>query len=130
MSKAGSWLAASAGFNTYAMDEVNDGIASLNAIIAPASMDELDSGVGLGFAAGLDFPTFTTSLGYDHLLATSEVSLSGGGFEYDLAADIFLGRIAYRMPVAETIHFAFGIGAGIALVNRQPRMRRTSDVVE
>jgi len=111
------WLAASAAFNTYAMDEVNDGIASLNAIITPASMEELDSGVGFGFAAGLDFPTFTMSLGYDHLPASSEVRVGTGGFDYDVAADVVLGRIAYRMPVAETIHFAFGIGAGIALVN-------------
>ena len=78
------WLAASASFNTYAMDEVNGGIASLNAIIAPAS---------------------------------SDASVGAGGFEYDLAADIFVGRIAYRMPVAESIHFALGIGAGIALAS-------------
>jgi len=111
------WLAASASFNTYAMDEVNGGIASLNAIIAPASMDEIDSGLGLGLAAGLDFPTFTASLGYDHLPASSDASVGAGGFEYDLAADIFVGRIAYRMPVAESIHFALGIGAGIALAS-------------
>jgi hypothetical protein len=90
------WIAVSGSFNTYAMGEVNRGIASLNEAIAPASMDEIHSGLGFGASAGVDFSRLTLGLAYERLPATSDVATAGDDWEYDLVAHTIGGRIGVR----------------------------------
>ena len=75
------WIAVSAAYNTYAMDEVNNGIESLNEGIAPASMDEIHSALGFGASAGIDFSRFTLGVAYERLPATSDVATASTDWE-------------------------------------------------
>jgi hypothetical protein len=111
------WVSVSAGINSYAMDDVNDGIASLNALIAPATLDEIGTDFGFGAALGVDLARISASLGYERLPARTSVSGAYGDWDYDLAADAFLARVAYRVPVAHDIDVGLGVGAGVAIAS-------------
>ena len=111
------WIAVSAAYNTYAMDEVNNGIESLNEGIAPASMDEIHSAFGYGASAGVDLSRFTASVAYERLPATSQVSTSGTDWEYDLVANTIGGRIAMRTAAIGPFRTSVGVGGGVAFVS-------------
>jgi hypothetical protein len=107
------WIGASGSYNTYAMNAINQDIADFNQTFAPLSMDEIDSGIGFGVSAGADVDRWSFSVGYDRLPAST--SLEGAGNpSYDLAANTFLGRAAYRLPLNAKFGVLVGLGAGIA----------------
>lgn len=88
------WLTGSVGGAFYAMGDVNDDIANINAFLAGSglSMDEINKGAVFGAAIGLDLGHgFAVGLGYDRLSANSEVSDATGGLEYDLPANLVRG---------------------------------------
>jgi hypothetical protein len=109
------WAALSAGVHSYAMGDVNDGITSLNALIAPESMGDLGPNLGFGAAVGVDLARFSVSLGYERLPATTGIDSQLGSYDYDLAANAFLGRVAYRLPVAPNFDVGLGVGGGVAV---------------
>jgi len=108
------WIGASGSYNTYAMDEINDEIDAFNTTLAPLHMDNLDSGVGYGVSVGADVDRWSFSIGYDRLPASTRIDGPSGGSTYDLAANTFLGRAAYRLPFNAKFGVSVGLGAGIA----------------
>jgi hypothetical protein len=107
------WAAISGSWNTYAMDDVNRGIESLNALIAPSSLDAIESGIGFGAAAGVDVGGFSAGLAYERLPASSDVRGFMQAFAYDLPAKAFVGRVVYRIP--GRLGLGIGLGGGIVV---------------
>jgi hypothetical protein len=108
------WIGASGSYNTYAMGEINDEIAAFNETLQPLHMDEIDSGIGFGLSLGADVDRWSFSIGYDRLPASTEINGPSGGSTYDLAANAFVGRAAYRLPFNAKFGISLGLGAGIA----------------
>jgi hypothetical protein len=107
------WAAVSGSWNTYAMDDVNRGIESLNALIAPSALETIDSGLGYGAAAGIAVEGFSAGLAYERLPASADVRGMLQGFAYDLPANAFVGRIVYRIP--GRLGLGIGMGGGIVV---------------
>jgi hypothetical protein len=109
-------LALFAGYNSYAMDDVNDFIQNdLNAGLAGTgvSMDEITS--GLGFGGGLRVrpsDKLLIALDYEKLSASSEISFFGAELEMDTPADVISGTLFYYFPSTSRARFGVGVGAG------------------
>jgi hypothetical protein len=85
------WLSGSLGGSTYAMGDVNDDIGNVNLSLAGSglSMDEINSGLGLGVAFGIDFPGgFAAGVGYDRLSASTDVGDATGSLEYKMPGNL------------------------------------------
>jgi hypothetical protein len=54
-------------------------------------------------------------VGYERLSAATEVEEAG--FDYDLAANAFVARVAYRVPIATRFEVGLGVGGGIAIAS-------------
>ena len=112
------WLSVHALESTYSMSDVNSDIGNINALIAPSGlrMDEINRGLGLGAAFGLEIPGgFSIGLGYDRLTGSSDVSDPTGSIEYDLPANVFraFGQYSIRGPGALGAH----VGASLGVVS-------------
>ena len=111
------WLALSGSYNTYDMSEVNEDIREFNRLF-DLSMDDITSSFGFGAAIGVDLsPAFVAGLGYELLPATTHINAGGFAYEYDLAADVVVGRLAWRAPVGGSIQPGIGVGVGVAFVS-------------
>ena len=78
----------------YAMEDVNDDIGEINLALAGSGleMDEVSKGMSFGLAFGLDLGSgFSIGLGYDRLMARSEVGDPTGSIEYDLPGNLLRG---------------------------------------
>lgn len=114
-------LAAFGGYNSYAMDDVNDAIDDLNAdpdvTAAGISVDEISSGIGLGGGiqmwAGGDF---LLSAEYERLMASTKDDGNVGGtpvsVELKVPANAFVLTGAYLFPSASKARFGIGAGLG------------------
>lgn len=109
------WLAAGVGFHTYAMGDVNDDISSINAVITPLSMDEINSGIGFGGAVGVSLPAFTLAVSYERLTGSSDVSDGTGRIEYRVPANLFMAEGVFQVPTSAA--FGFGVGAAVGRVS-------------
>jgi hypothetical protein len=88
------WLSGSIGGSAYAMGDVNDEIALINASLAGSGleMEEIERGLNYGLAFGLDVGTgWSVGLGYDRLTGKSDVGDASGSIEYDLPANLLRG---------------------------------------
>ena len=114
------WVGASGSYNSYAMDDVNAGIQSWNASFGSmGTVDEIESGFGLGLSVGADLDRWSFALGYERLPAATAIEGAPPSFDlaYDLAADALVARVVYRKPVVERVTLGFGAGAGLAKVS-------------
>jgi hypothetical protein len=109
-------LALFAGYNSYAMDDVNDFIQNdLNAGLAGTgiSMDEITSGLGFGEGVRVrPSDKLLIALDYERLAASSEISLFGSDLEMNTPADVISGTLFYYFPSTSRARFGVGIGAG------------------
>ena len=107
------WIAGSARFGTYSMEDVNEDIRNFDALVS-ASFDEINNGFGFGGAAGLSLGSgVDIAARYERMLASSDVSDQTGSLEYDFAANAFYGTLEYRSLSASGPSFGIGAGAGI-----------------
>jgi hypothetical protein len=107
------WAEVTGRFGTYAMDDVNREIRSIDAAIY-ARFDEITSGYGLGAAVGvLANPATSLAVRYERLFAKSEASDYSGSITYDLGGNAFYATAEYRTPSSGKAVFGSGVGAGI-----------------
>jgi hypothetical protein len=108
------WLSFGGGFHTFAMGDVNDEIANLNAAIAPLRMDEISNGFGFDVALGMDLsPAASIAVGYERFGSSSNIGDPTGSIEYSLPVNAFTARFAYRLSPGEEFTLGFGAAAGI-----------------
>ena len=113
----GEWgISAFAGYNTYAMSDLNDEvIGPINLLLAGTgySMDEVSG--GLGFGGGLRYRTpgnIMIGVDFERLGGSTDLSVPGGSFEIKTAANAFTGTIVYYFPSASRARFGLGAGLG------------------
>lgn len=113
----GEWgVAGFAGYNTYAMSDLNDEvIAPINVLLAGTgySMDEISG--GLGFGGGIRYRTpgsLVVGVDFERLGGSSELSVPGGSFEISVPANAFMATIVYYFPSASRARFGLGGGLG------------------
>lgn len=97
------WISVAIGGSTYAMDDVNDEVAAINAALAGSglSMEKVSSGFNFGLALGLDVGSgFAVGIGYDQLMASTDVGDFSGSLEYDLPANQIRGFGRYTFQSA------------------------------
>jgi hypothetical protein len=109
------WVAASASFNHYALDAIDEDVEA-SGLFAPGTLDDIHSSFGFGAAAGLDVLRWRVGVAYERLPATAETEQLGG-LEYDLAADAFLARVGFVVARAPRLDVGVGVGGGIASVS-------------
>jgi len=109
------------GYNSYAMDDVNDAIDDLNAdpdvTAAGISVDKISSGIGVGGGiqvwAGGDF---LLSAEYERLMASTKDEGDVGGtpvsVELKVPANAFVLTGAYMFPATSKARFGSGAGLG------------------
>jgi hypothetical protein len=109
------------GYNTYAMDDVNDVIDEVNAdpdvMDAGISLDKVSGGFGLG--GGIQIwaaDSWVISAEYERLFASTkdEGNVLGTpvSVELSIPADAFVLTAAYLFPSASKARFGLGAGAG------------------
>lgn len=110
------WLSFGGGFHSFSMGDVNHDISSINEVIAPLRMDELNSGFGFGGAFGLDVsPTVSLALEYERLNTSSEVGDATGSLRYDLPANVVKAQATFHSASKEP--FILGFQAGLGMVS-------------
>jgi len=118
-SRTGLWFEGFGSWNAYSMTDVNKFIAGINEALALAEselrMDEIRSGVGVGFEVGVDLP-LTLGLGYERFFATSEVSDEYGGIEFKLPANAFYALAEYGLPASGLFRARLGLAGGLVVL--------------
>ena len=114
----GQWgVAGFGGYNSYAMEDVNDQIGELNDSLAVSGisqrLDEISSGIGFG--GGLRYRTASgmiVGLDFERLTASSDVSIMGVGVEMDAGANVVTATVNYLFPSSSRARFGLAGGLG------------------
>ncbi|MFH1278547.1 MAG: hypothetical protein ABIK65_09230 [Candidatus Eisenbacteria bacterium] len=110
------WLEIGGRYGTYAMDDVNDDIAAIDALIWPTRFDEISGGLGFGTGAGLRVsPNLDIGIRYERFMAKSEASDFSGSITYDFGANGLFGFMEYRFPSSSKISGGIGAGGGLVV---------------
>lgn len=123
------WMSAHGSMATYGMSDVNDAIGTINAGLGSGlEMKEVKNGFGVGGAFGLELPSrFSIGVGYDRLLASSDVS--DGSTEFNLPANAFRAMAQYSFAGIGTSGAYIGASAGMILAaGSMTELGVTSDV--
>lgn len=108
------WVEVGGRYGTYAMDDVNDDIAAIDALVWPLSFDEISGGIGFGAGAGLRVaPNVDLGVRFERLLAKSEVSDYSGSITYDFGANALYGFVEFRQTSSSKIRGGIGAGGGL-----------------
>jgi hypothetical protein len=104
------------GYNTYSMNDVNDGITQTNDTYG-SSIDQMSGGVGFGGGLRIKTsPLLTFGLDYERLNSSISTSGTNGGTTYDadfkLPANAFVASATYLFPSASKAHFGVTGGVG------------------
>lgn len=99
-SAVGPWISGSFGGSLYSMEDINDDVRNINALLAGSglSMEEVTKGPSLGVAFGIDLANgFGFGIGFDRLAASTDVSDASGSLEYDMPANLIraFGRYSF-----------------------------------
>jgi hypothetical protein len=116
---SGEWLSLEGGFSSYAMDDVNGQIGSLNLIIEPHHLDEINNGFSLGISGGIRFSDSRFGIGYQRLYASSQADQGNG--EYHIPANTFRAIAEFYRTTASRLEYGVGIGAGVISLDGQVR---------
>jgi hypothetical protein len=109
------WISLGGGFHTFAMGDVNDDIANLNASIAPLKMDEISNGFGFDASLGMDLsPSTSLAVGYERFGSSSKVGDATGALEFNLPVNAFTARFVFRPSPGGD--FTLGLGAAAGLI--------------
>lgn len=114
----GQWgVAGFAGYNSYAMDDINGEIGLANDDLALSGyserLDEISS--GLGFGGGIRYRTASgiiIGVDYEKLTASSDITISGVGVEMDAGGNAFTGTVNYLFPSSGRARFGLAAGVG------------------
>jgi hypothetical protein len=103
------------GYGTYAMSDVNDAIAFVNAELVGTglAMDEING--GLNFGGGVRFKvneSVSLSAGYERLFGSTEVSVEGASVTIKIPASAITATGEYFLPMSGPIGIGFGGGVG------------------
>jgi len=82
------------------MEDVNDLlVAEINDMLEGSgmSMDEVENGLGFGVEAGADLPMFAFGIGYERLMASTDVGNSEATIELKFPGNAFYGLVEYRL---------------------------------
>lgn len=110
------WIGVDGSWGTYAMSDVNDDLASLNAALAGSglSIDEIHGGAGLGARFGVDTESrWSAGVGYERLFASTDVGDATGKIEYKLPANSFRAFGAYTFPAEGPVSANVGFAVGM-----------------
>lgn len=109
------WVSFGGGFHTFAMGDVNDDIASINAS-SPLRMDEISNGFGLDVSLGMDIsPAASIAVAYERFGSSSKIGDPSGSIEFSLPVNAFTARFVYRLSPGEA--FSLGLGAAAGLIS-------------
>jgi hypothetical protein len=112
------WASVDGSWGTYAMSDVNDDLAAVNASLAGSglSIDEIHGGLGLGLRFGVEVGSrWSTGVGYDRLFASTDVGDATGKLEYKLPANAFRVFEEYSLPSQGRA--GLNLGAGLGMVS-------------
>ena len=109
------WIGGTGSWATYSMSDVNDDIGDINAQLAGSglSMAEIKSGFGFGATLGGDVGRWSVGVGYDRLLARSEVGDAAGTLTYDFPAHAWRAFGEYHAPSSAQVFPRISVAGGL-----------------